>query len=469
MDIKDLQDAQLVTPTSGGFNLYSKPSSAPKTDISQLSNAQGNLSTSQALLEKANNVFTSPLHNIAAGNGADNLQSAIGAGKQAISDFASAGAQNAGPIGQGMLDAAPGLKPAFEGLKTATQPTNLAQAQGAAQTGMAEVALGGPGGVGLAKEAMGAAPGLAREAGIAVPGTLLGNIADKVGEGIQGVGKSLYKFFLPQSEKESALLRMYKANTPLPERIATALKGEESGAPKTMADSLFDKTKGGGTEGALGVKATRGKDAVWKEVLQPAFKEADKTHKVSMTSFFDELQHDITVDNPEPSRRNDLLNGLEALKEDYKGTDLVSPSKLQDFKEAWAQHLPNKAFKGQEVGPAFNEVKNLAADKARTGLYDLLGPDAKEAFFDYGNLKSFEKLADQETSGKNNKSLFSLETLKNKALVPIATVAGRTVYRVGQGIELVGEAGARTLGDLALFKSLTSQETQPGATPPQPL
>lgn len=87
-------------------------------------------------------VFTSPLQNIAAGRGADNLQSAIGAGKQGLVDFASAGAQNSGPIGKAMLAHAPAFSQDIQGLNKATQPSNVMQQQGAAQTQLAEAAPG---------------------------------------------------------------------------------------------------------------------------------------------------------------------------------------------------------------------------------------------------------------------------------------------------------------------------------------
>lgn len=425
----------------------------------ELGAAQGALGHSQSVLDQSR-VFTSPLQQFASGDSQDVLDHSKGALVGLAQGIAPAGAQNAGPIGQGMLDASKNkLNPNAPSWAEATQmlsdwkPANTAQAVGQGEGSLASLAIPGEaglvGGEGVAKTAS----------------PFLGTAVSKLGEGVQSVGKSIYKFFLPQSEKESALLRTYKENNPLPERIATAITGGESTAPKTMADTAF-QVGAKGTEGQMGVTATRAKNTIWKDVLQPAFNEADKTHKVSMNSFFDQLQGTIAKENPEPSRQKALLDGLEALREDYKGTDLVKPSQLDEFKQAWAEHLPNKAFKGQEIGPAFNQVKNLSAQQARTGLYDLLGPDAKEAFFDHGNLQQLEKLADAETAGKNSK-LSSWESLKDKALVPISTIAGRTVYRIGQGIELVGESGARTLGDLELFKSLTNQQTPQPATESQ--
>jgi hypothetical protein len=41
-----------------------------------------------------------------------------------------------------------------------------------------------------------------------------------------------------------------------------------------------------------------------------------------------------------------------------------------------------------------------------------------------------------------------LNTVKEMAVVPIGTVGGQTIYKVGQGIELFGKPGAKTVADL---------------------
>lgn len=100
------------------------------TPTNQFSDAVTSLNVSQTAFDRSK-VFTSPLHTIAARG---NLAAGpMGALKGAVGDFASAGAQNAGPIGQGMLDAAPGLKPAFEALKAGTTPQGIEEQVGSGQ------------------------------------------------------------------------------------------------------------------------------------------------------------------------------------------------------------------------------------------------------------------------------------------------------------------------------------------------
>lgn len=107
-----------------------------------LDSAMSSLSTSQRLVDQSK-VFQTPLTRIASGEAATTPEVGLGQAKAGLREFASAGAQNAGPIGQGMLNAAPGLKPAFEGLEQATTPTTADQAQGYGQFQTVSNALGG--------------------------------------------------------------------------------------------------------------------------------------------------------------------------------------------------------------------------------------------------------------------------------------------------------------------------------------
>lgn len=448
-------NAMGATNFKGSLSDSQMKTAGGKQFTSDFSTAQGALGHSQGVID-ASKVFQTPLTNITSGNGQDNLDHAKGALTGLAQGIAPAGAQNAGPIGADMLAHAPEFAKNIQGL-TDWNPANTSQAVGQAEGAIASFALPGEAEI-IASE----------KAGTVVNTSPLSSFLTKrLGQGIQNVGKSLYKFFLPQSEKDSALLQSYKAKNPLPQRIATALTGGESNAPRTMAETAFDQGLKG-SETGIGIRAKRASSAVWNEVINPALQESDKTHKVSMNKFFDEMGNDIKTNNPEPSRQNDLLEGLQALREDYKGKDLVKPSELQSFKEAWAEHLPNKAFKGKEIGPAFNQIKNLAADKARTGLHDLLGPQAKEAYFDYGNLKSLQELGVKAMTGKQiGSSLAWWDFIKNKAIVPISTVAGRSVYRTGEGIEFVGNAGAKTLADLDFLKAVLPQESRQQPTQPQ--
>ncbi len=85
--------------------------------------------------------FKSPLTRIATGRSQENLDVGKGAAKQALKDFSSAGAQNAGPVGAAMKENAGGF---FDPLEEVTKPTNAAQKEGALNTTIAEIALPAP-------------------------------------------------------------------------------------------------------------------------------------------------------------------------------------------------------------------------------------------------------------------------------------------------------------------------------------
>ena len=96
------------------------------------------------------NAFKTPLTDISSGNAQGGIDTAIGAGKQALSDISMAGAQHAGPVGAQMMadaNAKGGGAAEFAQGITATdkalQPSNLAQAQGAAQTSIGEALIPG--------------------------------------------------------------------------------------------------------------------------------------------------------------------------------------------------------------------------------------------------------------------------------------------------------------------------------------
>lgn len=82
--------------------------------------------------------FTDPLHNIAAGKSQDNLDAGKGAAKQLLKDFSSVGAQNAGPVGEKMMENAPGFAKDIKGLQDKTVSSNDAQKKGALDTSIAE-------------------------------------------------------------------------------------------------------------------------------------------------------------------------------------------------------------------------------------------------------------------------------------------------------------------------------------------
>jgi hypothetical protein len=203
-----------------------------------------------------------------------------------------------------------------------------------------------------------------------------------------------------------------------------------------------------GTEESIGIQAKQRADNLWNKLISPALKKSKA--KIDMPNFWKEVEQKIVSENKELSRQSELLEGLEALKDSYKGIDNISAKELQTFKEGWAKLLPQKVYKGKDIAGAFNQVKNLAAQTSRSVLYNILGPEAKQAYFDYGNLIGLQELGQKAMTGsklKGGAGTF-VSAIKDMAVVPVGTIGGQAIYKIGEGIELVGKQGAKTVNDL---------------------
>lgn len=273
-------------------------------------------------------------------------------------------------------------------------------------------------------------------AGLQVVAPILGKISKIIGEGV-------YKSAIPTSAKEAQFLQSYKAGKSFAERTLDVIKGT-SKEPTTVAKTAFEKGLFG-TESMLGVQAKRATNSLWKDFISPQLKQSKV--QVNMPSFFDEAREQIIKENPELGRQKDLLEALEAMKDDYKDVLDVPIEKLQDFKKGWAQFVPEKAYRGKPIAAAYGEVKDTVSGLARNAIYESLGPEAKQAYFDYGNLLGLQELGQKAMTGGKLKGGFGTfwSAVKDMALTPVATVGGNTIYKVGQGLEFFGKPGLRNL------------------------
>jgi len=141
---------------------------------------------------------------------------------------------------------------------------------------------------------------------------------------------------------------------------------------------------------------------------------------------------------------------LSSSRNDYRLTKEVSLERLQAIKEDWAKFVPEKAYKGKPITGAFNDIKDTAAGLAREKIYKALGDDVRQAYFDYGNLKGLQEMGQKALTGAGFKGGFGgfWTTVVNKGLTPTLTVGGKTIYRIGEGIEFIGKSGAKKLGEL---------------------
>lgn len=286
-------------------------------------------------------------------------------------------------------------------------------------------------------------PGLGTALGVAIPAT--GATLRGVGKLTKKTGEKIAESVIPTSSREATILQTYKANNPFLKRVGDVLKGTEK-APQTVGRTAVEKGLIG-TKSGIGVQAKRASDTLWKDIISPRLKTSEQA--VDLDGFFTKIQDDIVKANPDPTRQKSLLEALNAIKEDFSGTKAVSVEGLQKLKESWARFVPEKAYNGKPIAGAVNEVRNLMSGEARQTIYNILGDDVKQAYIDYGNLIGLRELGKSSMTGaklKGGAGSFASEIL-SQTVTPIATIGGQVVYRLGKGLEFIGNLGAKNLSE----------------------
>lgn len=291
-----------------------------------------------------------------------------------------------------------------------------------------------------------------------------GPVAKVAGNAIKKVGRKVAEAVIPTSMQEAAKLQTYKAGRTFADRVAGIFSDAPSKAPATAASTAFNQGLVG-TQTGIGVKAKRTANEVWTKIVDPALKKAEG-NKIKMDDFFASVENKIISENPEPNRRTELLEALTALKEGFKNFRVASPEQLQKFKEGWAEFIPDKAYQGKPIAAAYKEVQDYAAHEARKTIYDAIGPEAKQAYFDYGNLQALQKLGQTAMTGSKLKggSFTGLHALWDMAAIPVGTTGGQTIYKVGSGLEIIGQPGARTIRDALGIPVFGSDSNSGGRT-----
>lgn len=267
------------------------------------------------------------------------------------------------------------------------------------------------------------------------------------GRALSTAGRITTRAGIGLSAKEAPLMQAYKARAPVSQRILAALKGENLGRPVTNAETALRQNLFG-TESAIGVQAKRASGNLWKEVIDPALESSPV--KVKMSEFIDQIGQQVESIT-DPSRKRELAEALGALKDDFANVGEINLKQLQKYKEGWAKFLPEKVYKGKPIASSFREVQNMAASQARNIIYKALeSVEGKAAYFDYGNLKNLQEMGQKAMTGaklKGGAGSF-VSGVYDKVVTPVATTAGLTLYRTGEGLEFVGRQGVKILGHL---------------------
>lgn len=281
------------------------------------------------------------------------------------------------------------------------------------------------------------------------------------GRGIAKTGESMVSSVAPVSTREAEILQSYRADKPFLQRVSDVLSGTEK-APQTVAKTMTETTQGKllpgifGTRSQIGIQANRAQKALWKDVISPALKKSDV--EVNMPDYFASVEKEIADTVGDETRKMSLLDALQSVREDYAKYGNVTLEQLQKFKEGWAEFVPEKFYKGQNIAGNLRQVQALLADKARDTIYTTLGEDVKKAYLDYGNLYSLKEMGVKALTEGGAKlptggTFTGLSEIFSSAVTPVMSVAGQVVYRTGKGLQFVGTAGAKTVGDVLGIKS----------------
>lgn len=267
------------------------------------------------------------------------------------------------------------------------------------------------------------------------------------GRALSTAGRVTTRAGIGLSAKEAPLMQVYKARATIPQRILAALKGENLGRPLTNAETTLRQNLFG-TESAIGVKAKRAAGNLWNEIIGPALKSSPQ--KIEMGGFIDEIAKQVDGIT-DISRKRELTEALGAFRDDFGKVGEIGMEKLQEFKKGWAKFLPEKTYRGKPIASSFREIQNMAASLARNKIYKALNSiEGKAAYLDYGNLINLQEMGQKAMTGQKLKGGAGsfISGIYDKVVTPIATTAGLTLYRTGEGLEFVGRQGTRILGHL---------------------
>lgn len=302
---------------------------------------------------------------------------------------------------------------------------------------------------------------VAKEAGdVALDATALaakgaGELSEAAGRTLKGAGEAATQSALTPTVSEAELLLKHKAAKPFLQRVKEVVTGEST-APQTRAVTAA-KHGVAGRMTDVGVKAKRQADKLWKETIAPKVKSVKK--KFVVEDLFGDVAARIG-ETMEPGRKKALLDAFDALQEDYGHLTKITVEDAQKIKSQLDKFTPSKIFKGQEVKEGYNTVKNYLADSIRERTYEALrGANIKGAYRDWANLSELQKVGVKALTDAGRKGGFGgfWTTMWDMATVPIKTVGGQVLYRVGDKLEFVGKKGLKKFSEFLEENGFTRQ------------
>lgn len=252
------------------------------------------------------------------------------------------------------------------------------------------------------------------------------------GNFLEEAGEQAYKAAIPLSSLEAGLVQTYKAKNPLLKRLFKPLEEQ----PRTSAITALEKGFAG-TEEMIGIRAKREAANLWNNKIAPAVKSVKEQY--DFNSAFKRIEKKI-LSTDEPTRRNSLLEALNAIKDDYKGMSKVDYTKAQSIKKGLAKFIPEKVYNGKPIASQFREVQSMLADDIRKSTYNILKEvDIKTDYLDYGNLEGLIEFGKKAMTGAKAKGGFGgfVSNLYEKATIPVFTSVGYGLKKAGSAMSKI--------------------------------
>lgn len=284
-------------------------------------------------------------------------------------------------------------------------------------------------------------------------------VVSKTGELIKKTGEKLNASAYSPTANEARLIQNNQIKTkflegqldnatpgtPEYQDIQNQLDDIKAQTPTIRSDTALERGIAG-TEKQIGVKSGVEKMKLWKDTIEPALR-GSKT-SLGPEELFARAEARI-ANEIDPTRKISLQNALESLKEEFGDTkyNLLDANKL---KTALDKFTPPKIFKGQDISSDVKTLKADIADSIRDTTYDsITDTNIKADYRDYANLKQLEDVGIKALTEGGKKGGFGnfWTTIKDQLTVPIKTIGGQTLYRVGNTLEFLGDKGIKTVGD----------------------
>jgi hypothetical protein len=288
-------------------------------------------------------------------------------------------------------------------------------------------------------------------AAIPVAGKVLSKWADLVKKS----GKALYKTAIKPNVQEAEQIIASEAMTL--ENKAKIKKIESSSLtsstkakkiesltwkyPITRADTSL-KYGITGTEKWIGVKWKAESSKLWNETISPAIQKSKAQHNID--DMFTRAEKVIEWEKS-VLRKQELMDWLQALKEDYiaTGKKVFTTGDIQAEKSMLDEFTPSKIWKWKEVAQGYTQAKNTLAnifrEQVREDLWKVGIKNAKELYWDYANLSQLKDIWVKWITEGGLKGWFGTfwSTVYDKVATPVKTVWGKYIYKLGNWVEYV--------------------------------